>query len=773
MSPTLSQVRSFAYIIGGSNLPSDEVAKAIGASPVDLVVLSGYSYGQPLKRSLADPNGDKIILGYLDVGEATAFWEPELFPNGAPVSWLGNPMPGFPGLYSVQYWRPEWRPILYNLIDKLIAAGWDGIFLDVPTGMAWMPGNILGNPVNPDATLEMSKLLSDIANYVESKTPGRDFYLMLNGGGDVVQAYPASVAKMDAALWEVLYYGHDRVDFTRPGVYVGTANADQAKALAPAYAAAGLQMIGLDYAPLNDPAALLKMFSFYSALGWLPSVNNTLQDARVLATGPLMFMANAANPSVKGSDSVYSYVSGGIQTNASLSAGAAGATLLGGPGRNTITGSAAADEIYAHPEQAGLKNTLELKIQTSFVGVNGAPALTIKINGQIVQTLVFSSGSQIIQTIRVETTGPVSSLQLGASGLQFVDQSHLSNALLLSANWQGVSIPLSQASVNASASQASNGILFNNGGTGTFSAGAFSTASPLPTDTSDTIDGKDGVDTVHYRRAAADYAITGAADGSFTVTALKSAEGPDKLTSIEKLAFTDKTIALPSAQLSLAAFNILREQPFAAPIAIQMQNIASGMAGGALSNDQAVGEVIKLAGATTSVATLAYQFFTGKIPGGPGYDYLVSPTGPNANNLNSAYYQSFNLENRYINFAVNLGKVGEGSAKFSAEYGGLTLAEATKKAYGQIFGATPTDAKVDALLAGGRDIYFESYGKDGLGGLGTKAAMVGWLLAEAVKADIGIYAKANDAFLTDLADGAAYAVDLIGVYGKSDYVYGG
>ena len=101
------------------------------------------------------------------------------------------------------------------------------------------------------------------------------------------------------------------------------------------------------------------------------------------------------------------------------------------------------------------------------------------------------------------------------------------------------------------------------------------------------------------------------------------------------------------------------------------------------------------------------------------------------------------------------------------------MAEATKKAYGQIFGATPTDAKVDALLAGGRDIYFESYGKDGLGGLGTKAAMVGWLLAEAVKADIGIYAKANDAFLTDLADGAAYAVDLIGVYGKSDYVYGG
>ena len=110
-------------------------------------------------------------------------------------------------------------------------------------------------------------------------------------------------------------------------------------------------------------------------------------------------------------------------------------------------------------------------------------------------------------------------------------------------------------------------------------------------------------------------------------------------------------------------------------------------------------------------------------------------------------------------------------AKFLADYGGLTLAQATKKAYGVIFGGEPTDAKVAALLSGGRDLYFESYGKDGLNGQGTKAAMVGWLLAEAVKADIGMYAKANDAFLIDLADGATFGVNLIGTYGKPEFNY--
>ena len=65
--------------------------------------------------------------------------------------------------------------------------------------------------------------------------------------------------------------------------------------------------------------------------------------------------------------------------------------------------------------------------------------------------------------------------------------------------------------------------------------------------------------------------------------------------------------------------------------------------------------------------------------------------------------------------------------------------------------------------------YFAGYGLDGPEGIGTKAAAVGWLLAEAVKADIGTYARSNDAFLSDLADGAKLHVDLIGTYNQASY----
>ena len=185
---------------------------------------------------------------------------------------------------------------------------------------------------------------------------------------------------------------------------------------------------------------------------------------------------------------------------------------------------------------------------------------------------------------------------------------------------------------------------------------------------------------------------------------------------------------------------------------------------GQMTRAQVIQHAVQDADATTTVATLSYQFFTGKIPSQGGIDYLVSPTGGNAANLNSAYYQGFSLENRYINFAVNLGKFGDGRAGFEAAYGHKTLADTVKGAYTTIFGSAPTDAKVADLL-NPRASYFASYGGDGPNGVGTKAAAVGWLLAEAAKADVGVYSRASDAFLADLSDGATFGVDLIGVYG--------
>ncbi len=219
----------------------------------------------------------------------------------------------------------------------------------------------------------------------------------------------------------------------------------------------------------------------------------------------------------------------------------------------------------------------------------------------------------------------------------------------------------------------------------------------------------------------------------------------------------------------------------ASMLAGQLASLASQLDAASTTPAAIAAQIVSQAAATTSVATLSYEFFTGKVPGAAGMDYLVSPSGSNANNLNSAYYQGFSLENRYINFAVNLGTAGAGAEAFKASYGALSLFDATRQAYATIFGEAPSDAKLHAILdpttvVDGQTLsradYFAFYGQDGASGLGTKAAMVGWLLSEAEKADVGVYAQSNDAFLTDVAlHNASFGVDIVGVYSQPSFVF--
>ncbi len=238
---------------------------------------------------------------------------------------------------------------------------------------------------------------------------------------------------------------------------------------------------------------------------------------------------------------------------------------------------------------------------------------------------------------------------------------------------------------------------------------------------------------------------------------------------------------MATLQVLKSAYSDVSRLPFAnipASDLTTLQTLAGRVDAASLSLADARIEITKLVTASTTVANLSYNFFTGATPTAFGLNYLISPNGGNANSLNSAYYQSFSAENRFINFSVNLGKNGAGQASFTAAYGSLSLADAATKAYVEIFGFAPAAGLINTILTaqvpnglGGtftRADYFAYYGGDGANGVGTKAAMVGFLLAVAANEHIGVYAKANDAFLADLAnDGqATFNTSLVGTYGE-------
>ncbi|WP_269715432.1 hypothetical protein [Caulobacter sp. NIBR2454] len=202
-------------------------------------------------------------------------------------------------------------------------------------------------------------------------------------------------------------------------------------------------------------------------------------------------------------------------------------------------------------------------------------------------------------------------------------------------------------------------------------------------------------------------------------------------------------------------------------LAVRSQNgVITDEAAHAYAADQAVG--------TTSVAALTYQFFTGEVPNTDGFDYLVNST-KNANDLNDPSYQTFNTENRYINFAVNLGVAGEGRADFLRDFGSLTFGEAVAVAYNRIIGtsqAAEAGVDVNAAIANiaGRKAYFDAIARAGAPAadtdLAAKAAMAGYIMAEAVKAKVGVYAQGLAGLYDDLGeDGLIH-----GSFDLNDYV---
>lgn len=302
------------------------------------------------------------------------------------------------------------------------------------------------------------------------------------------------------------------------------------------------------------------------------------------------------------------------------------------------------------------------------------------------------------------------------------------------------------------------------------------------------IDGGAGWDQVNFSGPRSAYLVTVQSDGSRVVTdqRLGSPDGATALHHVEAIGFSDGTVVIgPNSAadaVDLGFSLVLRQGAATASDQGFHDALAAQAASGALSIDDVARQVVAHGAASTSVATLAYEFFTGAAPSAAGMDYLVNPAGPNPNNLNSAYYQGFSLENRYINFAANLGRGGEGAAQFNATYANLTPEQAIARAYETIFGGAPSADKVDHLLhdlvpdgqgaSYSRLDYFEAYGGDGPNGIGTKAAMVGWLLAEAVKADVGTYARSNDAFLSDVAlHDASFGVDIVGHYGQAGFAF--
>ena len=199
----LSDVTSWGYQL--QNIKPAKVA----ACPYDLMVIDyANDDGRPFSRDQVAamqrrPDGaPRLVLAYFSTGEAEdyrPYWRKEW--RKSRPAWLGKENPEWKGNFLVSYWAPEWQQILAADLDRIVAAGFDGAYLDrVDSFEDWEARGDKG------AASKMVDLVATLSAHAKAKRPG---FLIVSQNGEGLLDRPVFRQAIDGFAREDLFYGED------------------------------------------------------------------------------------------------------------------------------------------------------------------------------------------------------------------------------------------------------------------------------------------------------------------------------------------------------------------------------------------------------------------------------------------------------------------------------------------------------------------------------------------------------------------------------------
>jgi cysteinyl-tRNA synthetase len=121
------QIKSWRYQLQGIN------PYVVAQSSADLVVIDLFRDDGAFTRAQVEqmqrkPDGSRrVVLSYMSIGEAEDYrW---YWPHRS-SAWLGAENSKWRGNYGVRFWHADWQQIIFEYTDKIVAAGFDGVYLD-------------------------------------------------------------------------------------------------------------------------------------------------------------------------------------------------------------------------------------------------------------------------------------------------------------------------------------------------------------------------------------------------------------------------------------------------------------------------------------------------------------------------------------------------------------------------------------------------------------------------------------------------------------------
>jgi len=222
---------SLGYVLQADALAGSkrEAVAKLAASGRDWIVLDAYfTPGEPwtatdLAAFRAGKAGRKVIA-YLSIGEAEdyrPYWRKEWDPNhsGKPSAaappflltenheWKGN--------YRVKYWQPAWRAVILAEVDHIMAAGFDGVYLDIVDGFETFERNdeeFEDDKVNPETKQSYRRDMIDFVEEIAARArKAKAAALVIPQNGAQLFAHPDFLKAVDGVGIEDLFADGDGI----------------------------------------------------------------------------------------------------------------------------------------------------------------------------------------------------------------------------------------------------------------------------------------------------------------------------------------------------------------------------------------------------------------------------------------------------------------------------------------------------------------------------------------------------------------------------------
>jgi cysteinyl-tRNA synthetase len=192
----INAIKSWGYQL--QNIEPGRIAR----SSHDLMVIDYGNDDRPFSPTEVAamrrrPGGaSRLLLAYLSIGEAESYrfyWDKSW--RRRPPSWLGRENPDWDENFAVRFWDSKWQEIVLDYAGRIVAAGFDGVFLDKVDAFEDMS--------HRDAMIDF---VARISASVQAVRPG---FLVVSQNGQQLLPSTKFRAAIDAFVREDLFYGED------------------------------------------------------------------------------------------------------------------------------------------------------------------------------------------------------------------------------------------------------------------------------------------------------------------------------------------------------------------------------------------------------------------------------------------------------------------------------------------------------------------------------------------------------------------------------------